>query len=256
MPNATGQVQEYTIPVTEEKIQWPVDSAANLGSALTFFGGEMIGINAAGFAVHMDDSAPLTFLGVLEDGVPRSVDSGDPAGALLLNVLRRRFSMATNWTAAQTDVGRPVYAAFNNKVDVVPGVNGNAVGTVVRFVSTSRVEIEPLPFSLQRTDYGNLRLITANGALNPHLPGVFVITKAGVAALTLAAPTATVDDGIQITLTSNTAFAHTLTATGLLNTGSAAVNVATFAAFAGAGLTLMAYQGKWNVLASVGIAFT
>lgn len=98
--------------------------------------------------------------------------------------------------------------------------------------------------------------LTTNGAIDPHTSANYVITKAGVLADTLAAPTATTDDGVIITITSNTAFAHTLTATGLLNTGSAAVNLATFAAFAGAGLTLRAYQAKWNVLSSTGITFT
>jgi hypothetical protein len=74
--------------------------------------------------------------------------------------------------------------------------------------------------------------------------------------MTLAAPTATTDDGKIILITSNTANAHTLTATGLLQTGSASVNLATFAAQKGAGLTLIAYQGKWNVLGSVGITFS
>ena len=98
--------------------------------------------------------------------------------------------------------------------------------------------------------------IAANGAVPPHVSHTYAITKAGVAALTLAAPTATTDDGLEVCLTSNTANAHTLTATGLLQTGSASVNLATFAASAGAGLTLMAYQGKWNVICSVGITFS
>jgi hypothetical protein len=98
--------------------------------------------------------------------------------------------------------------------------------------------------------------LTASGAI-PVRPSVdYVITKAGVAALTLAAPTATVDDGTELVITSNTANAHTVTATGLLQTGTASVNTATFAAFAGAGLTLMAYQGKWNVTAAVAITFS
>jgi hypothetical protein len=99
-------------------------------------------------------------------------------------------------------------------------------------------------------------LITASGAVNPHLAANYLITEAGVAALTLAAPTATVDDGKTITITSTTANAHTLTATGLLQTGSASVNLATYAAYAGAGLTLQAYQGKWMVQAQVGITFS
>lgn len=98
--------------------------------------------------------------------------------------------------------------------------------------------------------------IAASGAV-PVRPGAdYVITKAGVAALTLAAPTAGSDDGVTISIISSTAFAHTLTATGLLATGSASVNLATFAAFAGAGLSLKAYQGKWLVTASVGITFS
>lgn len=101
-----------------------------------------------------------------------------------------------------------------------------------------------------------LAALTTNGAINPSAAATYVITKAGVLADTLAAPVVGTDDGKIITVTSNTANAHTITATGLLQTGSASVNLATFAASAGAGLTLMAYQGKWNVLSSVGITFS
>lgn len=100
------------------------------------------------------------------------------------------------------------------------------------------------------------QIISASGAVSPFISAVYVITKAGVAALTIAAPTAGVDDGNEVTLISTTAFAHTLTATGLLKTGTAAVNVATFAAFAGAGVTLTAYQGLWYVTESVAITFS
>jgi hypothetical protein len=98
--------------------------------------------------------------------------------------------------------------------------------------------------------------LTTNGAIPPHTPHTYVITKAGVYAGTLAAPTAGTDDGIELTITSNTANAHTITATGLFQCGTAAINVATFAAQPGAGLTLLAYQGKWNVICSVGITFS
>lgn len=110
------------------------------------------------------------------------------------------------------------------------------------------------------TTYGpvksTLTVISADGAVDQHTSANYVVTKAGVAAMTLAAPTVTTDDGLIIVVVSNTSNAHTLTATGLLGTGSAAVNVATFAANLGAGLKLMAYQGKWLVLASVGITFS
>ena len=98
--------------------------------------------------------------------------------------------------------------------------------------------------------------ITASGAIAPSTPNEYIITKAGVAAMTLAAPVAGTDDGKQIEVSSSTAFAHTITATGLLQTGTASVNVATFAAFAGATLTLMAYGGKWMVLNSNAVTFS
>lgn len=69
-------------------------------------------------------------------------------------------------------------------------------------------------------------------------------------AATLAAPTS---DGIVLRISSTTANAHTLTATGLFQCGTASVNLATFAANAGAGLTIVSYNGKWVVQASVGI---
>lgn len=100
-----------------------------------------------------------------------------------------------------------------------------------------------------------LTLISASGAV-PVVAGENVITDAGVAALTLAAPVVGTQDGLMLNIESSTAFAHTLTATGLLQTGTASVNVATFAAQAGAGLMLMAYNGKWIVKASVGITFS
>ena len=97
-----------------------------------------------------------------------------------------------------------------------------------------------------------LTTITANGAISP-VAGSYVITKAGVAAMTLAAPAT---DGLILFVTSNTAFAHTITATGLLQTGSASVNVATFAAFAGAGIQLISSGGKWNARDQIGITFS
>jgi len=103
---------------------------------------------------------------------------------------------------------------------------------------------------------GLVALAGSADVIPPHVAATYVITKAGVDGATLAAPTATTDDGLIITVTSNTANAHTITATGLLQCGTASVNVATFAAHAGAGLQLMAYQAKWNVISSNGITFS
>jgi hypothetical protein len=93
-------------------------------------------------------------------------------------------------------------------------------------------------------------LAAANGAL-PVDGRPVVITKTGtLAALTLAAPTAA-QNGMVKVITSATALAHTVTATGLFDNGvtGGAKNTATFAAFAGASMTVMAYNGKWHVIA-------
>lgn len=102
-----------------------------------------------------------------------------------------------------------------------------------------------------------LTAITANGAIAPHTPANYIITKAGIAAMTLAAPTATTDDGVLIYIASGTANAHTVTATGLYLTGTSAVNLATYAGIAGAAMLLMAYQAKWIVMwANAGITLS
>lgn len=139
-----------------------------------------------------------------------------------------------------------------NSIATATGIS-QGINTVAVFVCTVAGNWEVPLTALQSS---TPQTLSSNGAIPSHVGHTYVITKAGVLADTLAAPTAGADDGIEITLTSNTANAHTLTATGLLQTGSASVNVATFAAFAGASLTLMAYQGKWNVLSAVGVTFS
>lgn len=126
----------------------------------------------------------------------------------------------------------------------LPGVT---TGTVGNWVDYFQATGDP--------QYGGPQLVTTNGALSVS-SGYYLVTKAGVEAMTLAAPTAGAQDGLTITIQSTTANAHTLTATGLLQVGTASVNLATFAAQAGAGLVLRAYNGKWVLISSVGITFS
>lgn len=84
------------------------------------------------------------------------------------------------------------------------------------------------------------------------------ITKTGsLAALTLAQPT-TAQNGIRITFTSSTAFAHTVTCpSAIINRGVTGdpVTVGTLAAFPGAGFTVQAVNGKWNVTSNMVSSF-
>jgi hypothetical protein len=77
------------------------------------------------------------------------------------------------------------------------------------------------------------------------------INKATAAAITLAAPLL-LANGTMVVFTSQTAAAHVITATGLFmdGTSGAPKSTATFAAFKGASLTLVAENGFWNVSAA------
>lgn len=102
-----------------------------------------------------------------------------------------------------------------------------------------------------------LTAITASGAITPGTRAHYVITKSSAAAvMTLAAPTTVTDDGKILWITSSTAQAHTVTATGLFGSGAAATDLATFANKAGAGMAIMAYGAKWLVLFSIGVTFS
>lgn len=93
-------------------------------------------------------------------------------------------------------------------------------------------------------------------AIPPHVAGNYVVDTAGVDAMTLAAPTSDIDDGLCINIWSDTTNAHTVTATTLFANGTALKTTATFAAFRGAGMTLRAMDGVWHVVAASGVTFT
>jgi hypothetical protein len=189
--------------------------------------------------------------------------------------------------------GAIAWIATKGSGSAIPGVNGFTVGTTISEIGPcTRAAIVYLPHiyparNMKRdcaqagtatlagmwvdyapksgTDYESPtppQLVAANSALSVSSGNYILITKAGVIALTLAAPTAGVQDGMVITITAdNGAFADTLTATALLQTGGAGspYTTATFgvtSAFNGASLTLKSYGGFWFVVASVNVAFT
>lgn len=90
--------------------------------------------------------------------------------------------------------------------------------------------------------------------------GTVVITKSsGAAVMTLALPvagaqTAGGDDGKVLRIVSTTAQAHTVTtpATGY----NGATHIATFAANIGSAFELVAYNGSWYMLNTIGITLT
>ena len=87
--------------------------------------------------------------------------------------------------------------------------------------------------------------------------GVVTLGKAGILTATLAKPTATTDDFKLLTVTSLTAWAHTLALTaGTFGNGGAGYTTATFAAAAGNSITLLAYQAEWYIVGQRGITMS
>jgi hypothetical protein len=112
------------------------------------------------------------------------------------------------------------------------------------------------PDAIQKLGGAAPVLLTVNGAIDPHSANRYFISKAGVLADTLAAPTSGADDGNEIDIVSGTANAHTVTATGLFVDGAAHVNVATWSANAGGYLRLRAQAGKWYVVAAFNVTMS
>jgi len=86
--------------------------------------------------------------------------------------------------------------------------------------------------------------------------GNFLINSSNVDAIILAAPIAGIDDNITVLFQDVGGHAHTVTSTGNLVTNSASVNTATFSGNKGANLFLRAYNAKWYVISSLGVAFS
>lgn len=106
------------------------------------------------------------------------------------------------------------------------------------------------------TQYGLATVVAAavDGAVSIESK-IVVITKAGVAALTLGTPTAA-QNGTVIQFVSATANAHTVTAATIgFNAGNAGGDVGTFGAAIGNGFSVVAYGGEWYVLSNINVTF-
>lgn len=106
---------------------------------------------------------------------------------------------------------------------------------------------------------GNYEIASANGAVTiPSNRGhhIVLLTKAGVAAMTLAAPDNPDDNGARITFIATTANAHTVTATTIgFNEGNTTSDVATFGGAIGDGFECVAYNGEWYTTHVTNVTF-
>lgn len=94
-------------------------------------------------------------------------------------------------------------------------------------------------------------------AIDPTVPGNYVIKTAGVDAITIGTPRVGIDDNLNIAIFSDTANAHTITApSAIIASGAAGANktVITLLAGRGSGVLLRAFNGTWQVIGNSGPA--
>jgi hypothetical protein len=241
MSNATKRGNVGTTPFGDY-----VTKRGCVSTAQVFYPNCMVGLNSSGYLDKMDDAAAKQFDGVI-GSVQFEVLSGGSDGDVLADVVQPRFITCAIAAAVASDVGRLAYASDDQTVSLTPGSFGNVVGRIAAVISSTVVVVEAIYFK-GKAGGGNLQVAPADGAV-PIKGGTVVITKAGVAALTLADPTSGTHDGVEMTFISATASAHTLSnaAGSGFNAGGAGADVGTFGGAKGDGLTVVAYQGKWYV---------
>lgn len=100
-----------------------------------------------------------------------------------------------------------------------------------------------------------MQVLADDGAITIK-SGIVQITKGTAAAITLAAPTATTDDGKVLVIDSTTAAAHTVTIANGLRGAGAGADVGTFGAAIGNGVVLYAYQGAWYTVPGTNLNVT
>jgi hypothetical protein len=234
-----------TTKVPQGNVNWGDDKIVRglAATAQTYYPGAMVGLDSSGNLTKLDDTAALKFDGVISDTVRETVISGEAAGDRDILVQRPfRLTMLID-SAAAGDEGRPVYALYDNEVRYSGTTYANLVGYVDQVISSTQVLIRPAYSGSVGTQAVNV--ISADGAVTQK-DGLVMVTKAGVCAMTIAAPTSGVDDGKRLTILSTTAQAHTLTfATTGFNDLGASGDVATWGGAKGDGMTIRAYAGKW-----------
>ncbi len=184
------------------------------------------------------------FIGVAEETVDNTADTANT----YIRVARKGIFAFNQTGILAASVGQRAYFSDDNTITLTSGTTfAGIIVAIDQQNAVAWVDIGSAVCGANGIDVRSPFPIAASGAIDPHTAAHYLITKAGVAALTLAAPTAGTDDGKVIKFTSATANQHTVTATGLFLDGAGHVNVGTFPTTAGASFELTAYSAKWLV---------
>jgi hypothetical protein len=156
-------------------------------------------------------------------------------------------------TAAAAGTVIPVRRGLEGTAQVAHGILGDvATGLATDFPGPPLGAVVPLPSAGMQ---GRVTLgadVTLTTADFPAGDTTYVITKAGVCAITIEAPSKA-QNGLRLTFVSATANAHTVTYTAGFLGGTTASDIGTFAASVGASFTIEANGGTWGQVALAGV---
>lgn len=207
-------------------------------SGLTFYPGTQVALTPLGVVAKSDNVAGLKVLGIANN------QAAETENVVIDREPRWLKNSATSAIVA-ADVGRVVYV--EDDTTVASTTTNKALAGVVLSVATiegvSMVLVDPRP--ILPVVPAPVVVVSADGPI-PIINGTVILTKGSAGAQTLAAPTAA-QEGTRLTVISGSAFAHVIAATDKLHDGvtGGAKDTATFAAFQGASITLIAYNLLW-----------
>jgi hypothetical protein len=196
MANATGRVSMTTTKFADEKTHRDLVG----GTTQTFYPGAMLGIDSNGYTTKFDDTAALKFAGTMGESLQKEVLSSDSSGDKKVACQRSRYASFTISSAAITDVGRPVFALYDNEVTYKPGTYKNFVGHVHRRISATEVEVELaraegpnlVPVTVQYSAPADMVLFTADRAYKViDIRGRVTAGASGATAVVRKAPSGT-----------------------------------------------------------------
>lgn len=252
-PSSTGEL--WACPATKKlRLNLAVHASGTItGVAATrLMQGDPIGSECKKVDTSANTFGALTVTSVTDSGLTsgRVVYAG--SGGLLSDEAAFAYNAGTNTLSADTFSG-----AFNGTSITASSLTD----TRVPYATTAGLLTDEAAFSyaagsntLSAGIFKGGAQFTANayatdGAISVA-PQLALLTKAGVGAYTLAAPTTTTHDGYVLCAVSTTANAHVITfASGKINGGS---NVTlTLGGAIGDGACLAAYQGVWYTVSAI-----
>jgi hypothetical protein len=216
----------------------------------------LAGSSAVWYATAVSTANAMTLSGVTAGTVAASkalvVDSNKDLSALR-NVTATNYDAGASGTAGTVDIF-PTTASKGKNAFTAAANAGDTTNTVTNAAQAgARTFTIPDPGASANFDLTAVEAEANNGAIGIK-SGIAMLTKAGVAAMTLAAPTATTDDGKVLRIVAATANAHTVTQSSPgFNGAGGSGDVATFGGAIGDNLVIVAYQGVWHIVSKVNV---